>query len=80
MNDKKLAITIAAATATIGVATYFYVNTLPALEGEVQKKPSRKFNVLVGDIGGTNVRLKLDRICLASKTRYEIKKYSTFNS
>lgn len=36
--------------------------------------------MLVGDIGGTNVRLKLDRVCLSSNVRIEIKKFSTYDS
>jgi hypothetical protein len=74
MDTKKWLPYVAAATAGLGVVSYLLYSGTRNKGSAAQNSEEKFYNVLVGDIGGTNVRLRLERVYLEKKTRFEIKK------
>lgn len=69
----------AAGAALLSTAAYLALRTKPTTV-KTENQPSRQVVVLLGDVGGTNIRLTLRRLDLDARTSVEVKPFQKYPS
>lgn len=77
-NKAKLGLVIGVTAATIAAATMTLVGNSRTNENKVKAATVEPAEIvaLIGDVGGTNVRLMLRKLCLRTRTSTEMKSFT----